>query len=304
MINSIDEIIRTAKTGERAVIAVAGAHDSIVIEAVVSARRAGIAEPILVGNIDEMTAMLEGLGEAPASYEMLSGGDYADCAKKAVVLCAQRKAQFLMKGIVSTADIMRAVFNRDNGLRNGKLTAHYMFYEAPAYPRMFVMTDGGINMFPDVEKKAEILENAARALQALGYPTINAACLCAAETINPKAPSTLDADALCKMTDRWAPYHMNVFGPAALDLAISKDACLHKHYDVEGAGEADIILVPNYEVGNAMGKACSLFGGAKSAGVVLGAKVPIVLVSRSDTAQCKMASIALGSVLSTRMKFE
>ena len=304
MINSIDGIVSAAKTGKCATIAVAGAHDSIVIEAVVLARRAGIAAPILVGHIGEMLTMLNELGEDPSPYEMVSGGDHVDCAQKAVALCAEGKANFLMKGIVSTADLMRAVFNKESGLRSGKLTAHYMFYEAPAYPRMFVMTDGGINMFPDLDKKAEILENAARALQALGYSTINAACICGAETVNPKAPSTLDADALSKMTDRWAPYHMNVYGPAALDLAINKDACIHKHYTAVGAGEADIVLVPNYEVGNAMGKACSLFGGAKSAGVVLGAKVPIVLVSRSDTAQCKMASIALGSVLSTRMKFE
>ena len=117
--------------------------------------------------------------------------------------------------------------------------------------------------------------------------------------MNPKIQSTVDADALAHMTDRWAKYHMNVCGPVALDLAVSPEACRHKHYSAPGAGMADILLVPNYEVGNGIGKAASLFGGAKNAGVILGARVPIVLVSRSDYS--KLASIAAGSVLSRRM---
>ena len=158
-----------------------------------------------------------------------------------------------------------------------------------------------MNTFPDLEKKADILENAAMCFQALGYETIHAACICGAEQVNPKIQSTVDADALARMTDRWAKYHMNVCGPVALDLAVSPEACRHKHYSAPGAGMADILLVPNYEVGNGIGKAASLFGGAKNAGVILGARVPIVLVSRSDSAYSKLASIAAGSVLSRRM---
>ena len=137
--------------------------------------------------------------------------------------------------------------------------------------------------------------------QALGHETIHAACICGAEQVNPKIQSTVDADALAHMTDRWAKYGMDVCGPVALDLAVSPEACRHKHYSAPGAGMADILLVPNYEVGNGIGKAATLFGGAKNAGVILGAKVPIVLVSRSDSAYSKLASIAAGSVLSRRM---
>ena len=136
---------------------------------------------------------------------------------------------------------------------------------------MVILTDGGVNTFPDLEKKADILENAAMCFQALGYETINAACICGAEQVNPKIQSTVDADALAHMTDRWAKYHMNVCGPVALDLAVSPEACRHKHYSAPGAGMADILLVPNYEVGNGIGKAASLFGGAKNAGVIQGA---------------------------------
>ena len=223
-------------------------------------------------------------------------------AAKAVALCAEGKANFLMKGILGTADLMRAVFNKEHGLRTSHLTTHCMFYEIPAYGKMVILTDGGVNTFPDLDKKAEILENAAMVLHALGYESINAACICGAEVVNPKIQSTVNADALAHMTERWSKYNMNVCGPVALDLAVSKEACHHKHYTAPGAGDADILLVPNYEVGNGIGKAASLFGNAKNAGIILGAKVPIVLVSRADSAESKLASIAAGSVLAQRME--
>jgi phosphate butyryltransferase len=154
-----------------------------------------------------------------------------------------------------------------------------------------------MNTFPDLEKKADILENAARTLQALGYSSMVAACVCGAEVVNPKIQSTIDADALAGMAERWKPYGMNVIGPVGLDLAVSPEACRHKKYAAKGGGEADILLVPTYEVGNGIGKALSYFGEAKSAGIIVGAKAPIVLVSRSDSSQTKLASIALGAVV-------
>ena len=302
MINTINGILEAAKGGKTGVIAVAAAHDQPVIEAVVEARKEGIATPILVGHVDEIKDMLSGLGENPADYEIVAGDSDTDCAAKAVALCAEGKANFLMKGILGTADLMRAVFNKECGLRTSHLTTHCMFYEIPAYGKMVILTDGGVNTFPDLDKKAEILENAAMVLHALGYESINAACICGAEVVNPKIQSTVDADALAHMTERWSKYNMNVCGPVALDLAVSKEACHHKHYTAHGAGDADILLVPNYEVGNGIGKAASLFGNAKNAGIILGAKVPIVLVSRADSAESKLASIAAGSVLAQRME--
>ena len=302
MINTIQGIVDAAKGGSSGVIAVAAAHDEPVVEAVVAARKEGIAIPILVGHADEIRRMLKNLNEDPDSYEIIAADTDTDSAAKAVALCAEGRADFLMKGILGTADLMRAVFNKECGLRTSHLTTHCMFYEIPALGKMVILTDGGVNTFPDLDKKAEILENAASVLQALGYESINAACICGAEQVNPKVQSTVDADALSKMTDRWSKYNMQVCGPVALDLAVSKEACHHKHYTAPGAGDADILLVPNYEVGNGIGKAASLFGGAKNAGIILGAKVPIVLVSRSDSAESKLASIAAGSVLAQRMQ--
>ena len=208
MIHTIDGIISAARGGSTGVIAVAAAHDQPVIEAVVEARREGIATPILVGHADEIRAMLTELGEDPAAYEIIPGDTDGDCAAKAVALCAEGRANFLMKGILGTADLMRAVFNKEHGLRTSHLTTHCMLYEIPALGRMLVLTDGGVNTFPDLDKKAEILENAAMVLQALGYEHINASCVCGAEQVNPKVQSTVDADALAHMTDRWAKYNM------------------------------------------------------------------------------------------------
>ena len=220
MINTIDGIIAAAKGGKTGVIAVAemvaavaAAHPQPVIEAVVEARREGIAAPILVGHTDEIKSMLTALGEDPAAYEIIVGDTDEDCAAKAVALCAEGRANFLMKGILGTADLMRAVFNKEHGLRTDHLTTHCMLYEIPALGRMLVLTDGGVNTFPDLEKKAEILENAAMVLQALGYEHINASCVCGAEQVNPKVQSTVDADALSHMTDRWAKYNMGRMRP-------------------------------------------------------------------------------------------
>lgn len=301
MICTMSGILKAAQGGTSKAIAVAAAHDHAVIEAVAAARRADMATPILVGDAKRIKELLKELGECATDYEIIHGSSSQDCADKAVRLCSEGAAGLLMKGLLSTADLMRAAFRKEGGLRTGRLASHCMFYEIPALGRMVVLTDGGVNTFPDLAKKAEILENAAMALWALGYRSINASCICGAEQVDPKIQSTVDADTLSKMTDRWAPYGMNVSGPVALDLAVSEDACRHKGYCAPGAGKADILLVPNYEVGNGIGKAATLFGHAKNAGVILGAKVPIVLVSRGDSADAKLASIAAGNVLSQRL---
>ena len=302
MISNIDALREAAREGTPGVIAVAAAHDDVVIDAIVAARREGLVSPILVGHVDKIRQLLHECGEDPDTYEIIAADEDTESAAIAVSLCAEGKADFLMKGILGTADIMRAVFKKEGGLRTGRLTSHVMLMQSADSDRFLVMTDGGLNTFPTLEQKVDILENAAMVLQALGYEKIYASCICGAETVNPKIQSTLDADALSKMTDRWAKYNMTVIGPVALDLALSKEACHHKHFTAEGAGEADIILMSSYEMGNGVYKSAALFGNIRSAGNIVGAKVPIVLVSRSDNADSKLSSIALGRVLAARMK--
>lgn len=294
--NTIERILAGAAGHRAGRVAVAAAQDADVLRAVCAAREQKIAEPILVGDCDKIRQLLRQLGQEPESFELIPAEDDADSARKAVDCVATGQANLLMKGLMNTADLMRAVIDPEHGLRTGRLISHVMLYQ-PAGHRMMALSDGGMNPFPDLEKKAQILENAAAVLRALGYTHMAAACICGAETVNPKIQAMVDAQKLTEMKERWAPYHMEVYGPVGLDLAVSREACQHKGYTAPGGGEADILLVPTYEVGNAMGKAMSIFGNAKNAGIIVGAAVPIILVSRSDSAETKLASIALGAVI-------
>lgn len=296
-LNSLDAIIRAAKTGSSGVVAVAAAHDTAVIEAVSAAKREGIVTPILVGHADVIARMLTDVGENPADYEIVPADSDVDCAKAAVALVTQGRAHFLMKGILGTADLMRAVLDKEANLRTDSLLSHVMLFETPGYHKMILMSDGGMNTFPDLDKKVQILDNAAGVLHKLGYERIHAACVCGAETVNPKIQSTVDAFELTQMTEKWQKYNMDVIGPVSVDLALSKDACAHKRFDAPGAGDADLLLVTNYEMGNAIYKTALCLTGCRAAGLIIGARVPIILVSRSDSADSKLASIALGAVI-------
>ena len=297
VLNSLDAVIQAAKTASSGVVAVAAAHDTAVIEAVSAARKEGIVTPILVGHVDVIANMLNDVGENPADYELIPADSDVDCAKAAVRLVTEGKAHFLMKGILGTADLMRAVLDKEANLRTDSLLSHVMLFETPGYHKMILMSDGGMNTFPDLEKKVQILDNAAGVLHKLGYERIHAACVCGAETVNPKIQSTVDAFELSQMTEKWAKYNMDVIGPVSVDLALSKEACEHKRFNASGAGDADLLLVTNYEMGNAIYKTALCLTGCRAAGLIIGARVPIILVSRSDSADSKLASIALGAVI-------
>lgn len=296
MIKDVNQLLEMAASADKRKIAVAAAHDSDVIDAVVRASRQGIADAVLVGRGKDIEALLEKEG-MKGSFEIVDSESDVDSAAKAVTLAKEGRVNCLMKGLLSTADMMRAVINKETGIRTGRLISHVMFYSVPTYPKVLLNTDGGMNVAPDLEQKAQILENAAQTLVKLGYDHIYASCVCGAETVNPKIQATVDAAALADMKDRWAPYHMDVIGPVGLDLAISPAACRHKRFEAPGCGEADILLVPTYEVGNGIGKAMTYFAGAQSAGIIVGAAVPMVLTSRADTSDTKLASIALGALV-------
>lgn len=298
MLHSLDTIVAAAVEDEAGVLAVAAAHDRAVLEAVVIARRSEIITPILVGDEERIVRYLRELEDDPANYEIIPAQGDLECARVAVQLVTEGKADFLMKGIIGTADLMRAVLSKDANLRTNRLLSHIMLFEAKQYHKLILMTDGGMNTFPDLGKKVQILENAAHVLQCLGYDHINCSCVCGAETVNPKIQGTVDAAAMAAMKEHWAPYHMDVIGPTSVDLALSPEACKHKHYSAPGAGDADILLVTNYEMGNGIYKTALCLGGARSAGMVVGARTPIILVSRSDSAESKLASIALGAIVS------
>ena len=294
MVKQLSQLIELAKAKDSVTVAVAQAADKEVLEAVVNAQKEGIAKALLTGDTEKISAILTEMGENPADFTIIQADSDEECAFKAVEQVRLGNANILMKGLLSTGTFMKAVINRDTGLRTGKTISHTMFYEAPSYGKLICLTDGGMNTFPDLAKKADILENAIEVVKKLGIEKPTVACVCGAENVDPKVQSTLDADELSKM-ERFND--AIVYGPVGLDLAISKEAVHHKGYKNENAGYADILLVPTYEVGNGIGKAMTYFAGAKSAGIVAGAKAPIVLVSRSDNAETKLLSIALAAMM-------
>lgn len=275
-------------------VAVACAHDEEVIEAILSARERGICTALLFGKAAEIRALLSARHADENGLTIVEpedGGDEA-CARAAVQAVENGEADFLMKGILNTTVFLRAVVH--SGLLTGGMLSHVMIFEFPAYHKLLYLSDGAMNPAPDFERKRVILENAARLLQLIGYQTINAACISGSEVVSEKIPSTADAKALSELD--WSKYHMNVFGPAALDLAISRESCAHKKYSAPGAGDADLLIMPNYETGNALGKSLTYFAHARTAGIVMGARCPIVLVSRADPADAKLTSLALGAI--------
>lgn len=294
MVKQLSQLIELAKAKDSVTVAVAQAADKEVLEAVVNAQKEGIAKALLTGDMAKISAILTEMGENPADFTIIQADSDEECAFKAVEQVRLGNANILMKGLLSTGTFMKAVINRDTGLRTGKTLSHTMFYEAPSYGKLLCLTDGGMNTFPDLAKKADILENAIEVVKKLGIEKPTVACVCGAENVDPKVQSTLDADELSKM-ERFND--AIVYGPVGLDLAISKEAVHHKGYKNENAGYADILLVPTYEVGNGIGKAMTYFAGAKSAGIVVGAKAPVVLVSRSDNAETKLLSIALAAMM-------
>ena len=296
MITHLSELAGMEKKKARKTIAVAAAHDREVLQAVVQAYRQGIADAILTGEEEKIRELLREEDCDPGQFRIIPADTDQECARKTVEAVRRGSAQFLMKGFLGTADLMREVVNHDTGISGGGFLSHVMFFEQRNYPKLLCLTDGGMCTFPTLEQKVQILKNAAAVMKRLGYNRIQAACVCGAENVNPKITATTDADRLTKMKDQWEPINMNVYGPVGLDMAVSRESCAHKHYEAEGAGEADILLVPTYEVGNGIGKAMLYFGGAKNAGMIVGAQAPVILVSRSDTAESKLASIALAAI--------
>ncbi|MDO4542995.1 MAG: phosphate acyltransferase [Clostridia bacterium] len=296
MLNRIEQILQRARQERSRTLAVAAAQDIYVLTAVNLAAKDGLCIPILTGKRDEILRLMP---EA-RRYEIIDCDSDEASARTAVSLVKNGRADCLMKGLLPTGTLIKAVLNKEEGIRTDRLLSHVMVYEAKSYPKLIFNTDGGINVAPNFEQKVQILKNAALMLKALGYESMIAACVCGAETVSEKISATVDADKLSKMEGEFSEYNMKILGPVGLDLAISTEACRHKRYEKEGAGRADILLFPNYEAGNCMGKTLTYFAGAKSAGIVMGAKVPIVLVSRADTAETKMASIALGCIVGGR----
>lgn len=284
---------------EKAKLVVVAAHDEVVLESVIEANSLGIAEPILIGDKFKIEGIAKKNNFLIDDYEIIDEKDLQKSAEIGVKLVSEGKADFIMKGLIDTGTLMKAVLNKEWGLRTNNLLSHVMIYEVPTYSKLIYLTDGGMNLYPSLDQKIMILENAIIVAKALGNEEVKVACLAAKEKVDPKMEATVDAMGLTeKYKEGYFEEGVIVGGPMALDLAISKESVKVKNYKSEVAGDADILLVPNIEMGNGIGKSITYFANGKSAGVIMGAKVPIVLVSRADTYESKLYSIALGSIVS------
>lgn len=280
-------------------VAIALAEDVGVLESIEAARKEGFAYGILVGNGDKIQAAADKAGIDLANYEVVDErrGE-GQVGLTAVQLVSSGKADIFMKGMIHTNNFLKALLNKEIGLRTGKTISHCYFHEVKGYDRIFFIADAAFNMYPDLKTKGDILANTVGLARSFGVECPKAAVLAAVEVVNPDMPATLDAAAITQMQRRGQIKNCVVDGPFALDNAVSEESAKHKGIVSEVAGKADILLVPNIDAGNMMVKALVYFSENKTAGLILGASAPVVLTSRSDTIEAKTLSIAAAVALS------
>lgn len=300
MLTSFKDMIQAVSAEPPRRVAIAAANDATIVEALKHAVDEKIAIPVFVGNKEEISGYAAECGLALADDQILDFPDDLEAAGEAVRLVREGSCDILMKGQIHTDDFLRALLNKEAGLRSGNAMSHVFAVEAPAGDRLIFVTDAAMNIAPDLVRKAEIIFNAVYLANVFGFEHPTVAAVAAVELVNPAMPATLDAAALAKMSDRGQFPNCIVDGPFGFDNAVSIAAAQHKKITSPVAGKADILLVPDIEAGNMLVKCYSHLAGGKTAGVLVGASAPVVLTSRADTAEAKLLSIAV-SVLMVNM---
>jgi len=301
-IPTLDRLVAEARTAGPLRLVVAAAENDTALAAAALARRQRIADPILVGAVDAIRARLAALGEDPALFRLEPASSDADAARRAVAMVRAGEAAVLMKGRLHTADLLRAILDRSDGLRAGRLLSDVLVADHPlsSQPRLLGVTDGGVNVAPTLAQKKEIVENAVQLFRALGYERPRVAPLCAVESVSDAMPHTRDAHDLAELNARGELAGCVVSGPLALDNALSVEAARAKGIDHPVAGRADILLVPTIETGNALGKAFTYLAHRHVGHVIVGARAPVLIPSRVERAEDKIYSIALGVLSAAR----
>lgn len=301
MIKSFDEVLKVAKERGPKKLSVACAQDEDVLLAVENARKAGIVEAILVGDQEAIADIAKQLNIDLNNYEIIDIKDMTEASYKAVELVSSGKAHLVMKGLVDTSIVLKAVLDKEIGLRTGNALSHVAVFDVPNFPRLLYVTDAAMNIAPDVATKKQIIENSVIVANALDVEVPNVGVICAKEKVNAKMPATVDAELLVNMNKNGEIKGCVVGGPFALDNAVSEEAAKIKGMKDPMAGKVDILLCPTIEVGNVLYKALSFLAGARSAGIIVGARAPIVLTSRADDDDSKLNSIALGVLMAAIM---
>ena len=294
--NSFEQILEGARKAGPARFVVAQAADGTILEALAQARTAGFAQPVLVGIREEIAAAARERSLDIDGWQVVETKTPAEAAVEAVRCVARGDGDILVKGLLPSADLLRAVLSKSNGLATGRTLSHVGVFKFAESDRFYFVTDAALSIAPDYQQKIDIVQNAVDLAHKLGIMQPIVAILCAIETVNPEMPATVDAASLSKMAERGAIRGARVEGPLALDNAVSVEAARHKGITSELAGRADILVAPNIEAANILYKALIFFAKAEEAGIVMGARAPFVLASRSDSVRNKLYSMALGAL--------
>ncbi len=297
MLENYDVLIKQIKEQtEKKKIAVAAAHDAHTLEGIAEACSQGVVEPILIGNEERIREIIMQENLPMQNAHIIDEKDDTAAAKKAVELIREGKADILMKGILPTAQLMREVVNANTGIKGEGVLSHVGLFQIPAYHKMILLTDGGMVIAPKLEQKKHIIENAVDVFRSLEDELPKVAVLCATEEVNPRMPASVDAAQLKKWNEEGEIKNCIVEGPISFDLMFDKASAQIKGYESPVAGDADIWLMPDMTAGNLVAKSLMCAAGAQMAGIIVGAKAPIVLVSRGATAQEKYYSLIFAAL--------
>jgi len=295
---NFDDLIARVKAGTpHSKVAVAGADEAHTLEAVFKAADEGIVYPILVGDKAAIKKILGELGREVPEEDLYDAADFTEAAQTTVRLIQEGKAQFIMKGRLDTSDILKAVVNKEQGLGTGRTMSHIAINEVPSYHKLLLTTDGGMLLTPTLEQKKDIICNAVSALRSMGYDNPKVGVLAAAEKLNPKLQDSVDAAALKEMNQKGEIADCVVEGPISLDLAVIPGRGEIKGYESPCAGDVDILIVPNITAGNIFGKSLTELAGGRMAGLIMGAKCPIVITSRGSSSEEKYLALNLAAAM-------
>lgn len=292
-----DRLLAVAKALPPLRAAVVHPCDKASLGAVIEAAALGLIQPILVGPEQKISATAAALEADLSQFRIVNAAHSHDAADKAVALVRAGEAEALMKGSLHTDELMAAVVRRDGGLRTARRLSHCFVMDVPSHETPLIITDAAINIAPTLEEKRDIVQNAIDLARALRIQSVKVAILSAMEVVNPKVPSTIEAAALCKMADRGQITGAVLDGPLALDNAIDLGAAKIKNISSPVAGQANVLVVPDLEAGNMLAKSLTFLADADAAGIVLGARVPIILTSRADSHITRLASCAVASLV-------
>lgn len=303
MIKKLQDMLNELKLEKKVVLSVAAAEDREVLLSIKDAVEKSIIRPILIGNEDLIGKISKDIRFDLQDIKVINTTSSEESAKIAVELVSNKEADFVMKGLLDTSILLKSVLDKEYGLRTDSLLSHVMIYQLENYHKLLILTDGGMNISPNYQQKEKIIKNAIQAARCLDIETVKIACLAAKEKVNSKMQSTIDAN-LLQIACENGKFGEDVIveGPLAFDLAISKESSEVKGFKSRVSGDIDVLLVPTIEVGNGIGKAFTYMANAKSAGVIMGAKAPIVLVSRADSHESKLYSIAYGALIAKSAK--